>query len=56
MTANQRARADEQVPDDVDGMPTAATVTALLIGLAVGLGIAMFMTAMHWAGQGRIPW
>lgn len=47
-----RPQARPAEPDDVNGMPTAATVVVLLIGIAIGLGVAMFMTAMHAAGTG----
>jgi H+/Cl- antiporter ClcA len=55
VTASERARADE-APDDVDGTVLASTVVALLIGLAVGFFVAMWLQVFHWAGQGRMPW
>lgn len=50
----QRAPTEQPVDDDEDvGMPAAlATVTTIL----VLLGSALWMSAMHWAGQGRGLW
>lgn len=36
MTAPQRARADEAPDDDVDGLPVAAGLVILMVGIVVG--------------------
>lgn len=54
-TPRPRYDLDDGDDDDV-GLPAALAVLLLLIGLAVGFFFAMWLAAMHLAGQGRLPW
>jgi hypothetical protein len=55
MTAPQRAQADE-APDDPSGMPVAAGLVILMIGVAGGVIVVLFLASMHAAGTGRGLW